>query len=80
MHTSHTVSFTSTTTTTTQSFSQDDILAALLETGRLKVDRSTFADLDGVKVTMRAHVRVPGGGDYSNCNLDLDDHHVIVTV
>ena len=61
-----------TTTTTTYTFTTNDIIEALAAIGKLPL--SEVARIE------HCHVRVPGGGDYSNMNLDLTEHPVVVVV
>ena len=48
-------------------FDESDIIAALRETGRLPAKDVTEPH------SVEVWVRVPGGGDWSNTNLELDD-------
>lgn len=66
-----TTSLKTTTTQTVYEFTKADILHALVKAGKLPP--TTVYDAD-------AFVRVPGGGDWSNTNLDLADHPLQVKV
>jgi hypothetical protein len=57
---------------TTYEFSQDDIIDALQKAGKLPTMPAM--------TSLKAWVRVPGGGDWSNWDLTLDDHPVQVKV
>lgn len=60
-------------TTRAYTFSGDEILAALWETGRLGNHQT------GEQVLIEFHV--PGGGDWSNSRIEIDpDHPIHVTV
>lgn len=61
-----------TTTETTYEFTNDDIIEALAAIGKLPLSEAS-------RVT-HCHVRVPGGGDWSNTNIDLEDYPVVVVV
>ncbi len=56
---------------TTYTFSHAEVIEALIAIGALPGD--------GSATITQAYVRVPGGGDWSNTNLDLCDHPLIVT-
>ncbi len=64
-----------TTTVDTYEITGTEIVAALRETGRLPAQKG-----DVVSDRTEAWVRVPGGGDWSNSNLDLDEYPVRVRV
>lgn len=52
------------TTTVTYRFTRDEVLEALCAAGLLP--------FNGERLDAQVYVRVPGGGDYSNINLDID--------
>lgn len=69
----HTTSkVTVTTTETTYAFTRDDVIEALSAIGKLPLSDASHVQ--------HCHVRVPGGGDYSNTNLDLEDCPVVIVV
>ncbi len=57
-------------------FTRDEVIGALRLAGLLP----TLAPFDPTTEEVDAFVRVPGGGDWSNTNLDLTDHPLVVTV
>ncbi len=64
MKTTHTT----TETKTTYTFTRGEILLALAGVGLLPLETNIT----------QCFVRVPGGGDYSNMNLDLRDHPLVI--
>lgn len=54
-------------TVTTYKLTEKDLLEMLIDTG--KIDKR-----DSVKI----YFQVPGGGDYSNMALDIDEHSPII--
>lgn len=60
------------TETSTHTISQETIISALEDAGVIaRRDEST---------SVEAWVRVPGGGDWSNTNLELDQHPVVIKI
>ena len=54
-----------------------------MQTTKIEVSNSTLLSLlrtkmPSIPATAKLYVRVPGGGDYSNTNLSLDEQHLIV--
>ncbi|NDF13669.1 MAG: hypothetical protein EB060_12755 [Proteobacteria bacterium] len=67
--------YNSCTETNAYHISGDDIIAALQETGRLPI-----APKDALFSTTEIEVRVPGGGDWSNIDLNLRRESVKITM
>jgi hypothetical protein len=61
-----------TTTETTYEFTREDVIRALASTGWLPLSEASSVE--------HCHVRVPGGGDWSSTDLDLEDRPLIVVV
>ncbi len=59
---------------TVLSFTAEEVIDALRKAGKLPYPSDTQ------RVTQEAYVRVPGGGDWSNTDLTLDDTPLMVKV
>ncbi len=56
-------------TKTRYEFTRDEVINALIAAGKLPLYTPGDAEV---------YMRVPGGGDWSHCNLDLDSYPLIV--